>query len=488
MKLHEIEFKRRCSINYYRNKKLMLGEMSFFLDWVNDNRGDPYTEISNDTSIKETIADGKYSLVANADGVKTRLIGEYFPFANYELELESFTGGKVGVIVSSPIGELSVYLTKSAVEITCASGEKEVFPAKWNKGEALCVAFQSQGLAVYLKKGEVYKRVGCLRAKMVPALRDEKLFRSTKVFLTASLPKKKSVVFTSVKYYLDCGLSQADMKPVRYEDGTPIVENGKIFLSMTTRNEVGGFQSMWSWNYTTCEFNLEGALFFDAGDGLWCGDVAASVIYDRTSSTWRIWMCSFSHNHVLARGTSVSDPRFGINVIDVELLPVMPDDGDRTQFAGFSGDEDPDLILVDGKWHLTICRLFPESKGYHYCHFVSDNPFDGFTFVDKTPGTQKTGGLFIPTDEGIVFACGSDFNKRAIYDVYPIDDFTDCKNLRCDYDDGGFRGWGTIMMLPVGSRYQYVWITFDRHNAYEHNNWSYGNLYVFVSDTFKLDK
>ena len=488
MKLNEIQFKRRFSVNFYRNKKLMLGEMSFFRDWINDNRGDPHTEISTDTAIKETIAGGKYSLVATAEGVKTRLIGEYFPFANYELEMDAFTGGKIGIIVSSPVGEVTVTLSKTAVEIDCFTGEKASFPAKWEKGDALSVSFQSQGIAVYLKKKGIYERVGVIRAKAMPTLREEKLFRSTKVFLTVSLPKKKSVVFNSVQFFLDCGLSQADMKPVRYEDGTPIIENGKIFLSMTTRNEVGGFQSMWSWNYTTCEFALEGALFFDAGDGVWCGDVASSVIYDRTAGVWRIWMCSFSHRHVLGRGISLSDPRFGINVIEVETLPVMDKDGDRTLFAGFEGDEDPDLILIDGKWHLAICRVFPESNGYHYCHFVSDNPFDGFTFVDKTPGTQKTGGLFIPTDEGVVFSCGSDFSKRAVYDVYPLDDFTDCKNLTCDYDDGGFRGWGTVMMLPVGSRYQYIWITFDRHNAYFDNNWSYGNLYVFVSDTFKLEK
>ncbi len=488
MKLNEIEFKRRFSVNFYRNRKLMLGEMSFFRDWVNDNRGDPHPEKDVISGLTETISENKYSLLGESGGVSTRLVGEFFPSATYEATIDSLNGGSVGFLLTSPLCEFSISLSNKEVKLGFKGETEETYPVKWKNGSSLCVSFQSSGVTVYLKQGDFYDRVCSMRNDLFRELRNEKVFRASKIWLVTTLNKGDGVVYSAVKYYLDCGLSQADMKPVRYEDGTPIVENGKIFLSMTTRNEMGGYQSMWSWNYTTCEFALEGGLFFDVGDGYWCGDIASSIIYDRTAGLWRIWVCSFSHNHILARGTSIADPRFGINVVDVKLLPTLPDDADRTTFAGFSGDEDPDFILIDGKWHLTICRVFPETNGYHYCHFVSDDPFDGFTFVDKTPGTQKTGGLFIPTDEGVVFACGSDFNKRAVYDVYPLEDFTDCKNLKCDYDDGGFRGWGTIMMLPVGSRYQYVWITFDRHNAYEHNNWSYGNLYAFVSETFKPNK
>lgn len=498
MKLHEIEFKRRFSVNCYHNLKLKLVEMSFYKDWVNDNRGDPYPVLSADGDIKESVGLGKYSVSSKAGGKVTRLLGEFFPYGMYEIEVDDIKKADVGFTITSPVGNASFLISQNIVTINVPNVNTYVdLDSPLRKGDALVLHFYSGGYALYLKRDNAYDLIveetgaELVEQGMSPnifnELRSEKLFRQSKIFVTCDLQKGGKAVISRAEGFLSCGHSQADIKPVRYEDGTPIIENGKVWMTMTSRYEMGGCQTVLSWNYTTCEFALEGALFFDVGDGLWCGDVAASVIYDRTASVWRIWYCSFSHNHILARGTSVADPRFGINVIDTELLPLAPEDGDRKAFAGFPGDEDPDLILVDGKWHLTICRNLPEAPGYHYMHFISDNPMDGFTYVDHTPGTEKTGGLFIPTDEGIVFACGSDFGKRAVYDVYPISDFTDCHNLKCDYDDGGFRGWGTIMMLPVGSRYQYIWLTFDRHNG-SRGNWSYGNLHAFCSDTFKLEK
>jgi hypothetical protein len=107
-------------------------------------------------------------------------------------------------------------------------------------------------------------------------------------------------------------------------------------------------------------------------------------------------------------------------------------------------------------------------------------------FVDRTPTGEKTGGLFVKTEDDYRFVCGSDFGSRARYDVYPLEDFSAYERLQCDYDDGGFRGWGSVMLLPVGGRRRYVWITFDRHNASSYN-WSYGNLYVFDSDYIKRE-
>lgn len=47
-----------------------------------------------------------------------------------------------------------------------------------------------------------------------------------------------------------------------------------------------------------------------------------------------------------------------------------------------------------------------------------------------------------------------------------------------DFDDGGFRGWGTIIPVELGSRKRYFWLTFDRHKGSNYN-WSYGNIYCF---------
>ena len=46
MKLSERTFHRLFSINLYKNKRLQLGEMSFFKDFTRETRGDPYPVLS----------------------------------------------------------------------------------------------------------------------------------------------------------------------------------------------------------------------------------------------------------------------------------------------------------------------------------------------------------------------------------------------------------------------------------------------------------
>jgi hypothetical protein len=273
------------------------------------------------------------------------------------------------------------------------------------------------------------------------------------------------------------------MRPVKYEDGTPIVENGRIFITATARNTEFKHQVVLSWCPTACDFKLEGALFFDMGDGYLCDDVASSVIYDRNAGEWKIAMCSFSRGHVVGFGKSISDPRFGINIIDIKTMPLAKEGDDKTKFVGFEHDEDPEFVFYNGCWYFAICRS--GEGGYHYYHFKSSD-FENFEFVAATDGYDKTGGSYVRTADGVYFCCGSDFKKRAVYDLYSIDNLgAPIKNLECDFDDGGFRGWGSIVMLPVGSRYKYFWITFDRHLG-SHFNWSYGNIHVFESESFKL--
>ncbi|MBQ9773506.1 MAG: hypothetical protein IJW30_02475 [Clostridia bacterium] len=314
---------------------------------------------------------------------------------------------------------------------------------------------------------------------MLDAYRKEEIFEHATVSLQMQMSGSASCSLERVEWYLCGGISHADIKPIRYEDGTPMIERGRIFLTVSSRTEAEMYQSVLSWDPTLCDFRMEGAIFFDAGDGYWCSDVASSILFDRNRNEWLVWFCSFSHGHVLGRGRCPTDPRFGIHVIDARLMERV-ENATLTDFVGVEGDEDPDIVYLDGKWHLAICR--PESDtGYHYYHFVSDDPFDGFVYVDRTPTGEKTGGMFVKTEHGYSFACGSDFGSRSRYDVYPMNDFSTHGSLQCDYDDGGFRGWGSVMLLPLGSRHRYVWITFDRHNASDYN-WSYGNLYVFDSD------
>ena len=71
--------------------------------------------------------------------------------------------------------------------------------------------------------------------------------------------------------------------------------------------------------------------------------------------------------------------------------------------------------------------------------------------------------------------CGNDFKSRANYRIYTKNNMYTAK---FDFDDGGFRGWGTLMPIKFGSRTRYFHMTFDRHNGSDYN-WSYGNIYCY---------
>ena len=571
-------------------------------------------------------------------------------------------------------------------------------------------------------------------------------FMNAGVSLYVALPAGGRAAVSRAESFLDGGLSHADMKPVRYEDGTPILENGRLFLTLSSRLQAGAYQYVVSWNPSTCELRPEGAIFFDYGDGRWCADVAISLIYHRERREWLFWATAFSHGHILCHGTSAGDPRFGITVLDATLmeaqkpgsdvsnggLPIQtsgaemadglaqtkdcacgkagaarasaPDevlsaqaggrvaemdgglartkdcacgkvgaarasasddvlsaqagwrvaeiadgqtrtedcacgkagaarafasddvlsvqaggrvaemadgqartkdcacgkvgaarafasddvlsvqagdcgakmdggqtrtedcacgkvgaarafvsdevlsvqaggrvaemDGgqaqtkecacgkagaarafasddvlsvqvgaarasasddvlsvqaggrgasvaeldDDTLWLAKTGDEDPDFTYdrERGKWYMTICRSV-KGAGYRYFLFESDEPFSGYRHVCHTESGENTGGLMVRIRGRRALVCGSDFKARAEYRVYPLGDFSHFQRLTCDFDDGGFRGWGSLMPVPCGNRTKYVWMTFDRHNGSDYN-WSYGNLYAYEAE------
>ena len=79
----------------------------------------------------------------------------------------------------------------------------------------------------------------------------------------------------------------------------------------------------------------------------------------------------------------------------------------------------------------------------------------------------------------LYFVCGNDFKKTSEYRVYSKNGMV---TASFNYPDGGFRGWGSVFPVRVGSRIEYYWLTFDRHNGSSYN-WSYGNLYCFEMTT-----
>ena len=626
---YELYFHRLFSINPYRSLRMKLCEMSFCKDWPHTDRGEPYPIVREvGAALGEKLEGGRIAFSADAPGERARLIGRFFPYASSEVCVDALDGegARVGLEFAARSGSGSPYTAEDApglcVFVERAGAEVCVCHEEFVGGRSLGVvrhgtrAFTPGGVLFVSAHGAFFdvslgrEFVCTIQAEGFSDICCRSAFMNAGVSLYVALPAGGHAAVSRAESFLDGGLSHADMKPVRYEDGTPILENGRLFLTLSSRLQAGAYQYVVSWNPSTCELRPEGAIFFDYGDGRWCADVAISLIYHRERREWLFWATAFSHGHILCHGTSAGDPRFGITVLDATLmeaqkpgsdvsnggLPIQTSgaekdgelaqtkdcacgkagaarafasdevlsvqagvarmsasdevlsvqaggrvaemaDGqaqteecacgkvgaarafasddvlsvqvgaarasasddvlsvqagwrgasvaeldDDTLWLAKTGDEDPDFTYdrERGKWYMTICRSV-KGAGYRYFLFESDEPFSGYRHVCHTESGENTGGLMVRIRGRRALVCGSDFKARAEYRVYPLGDFSHFQRLTCDFDDGGFRGWGSLMPVPCGNRTKYVWMTFDRHNGSDYN-WSYGNLYAYEAE------
>lgn len=497
------------------------GSLSFDSEESGTDGRDMASTGSPSFNSEESGADGRATASAGLLGERARQIGRFFPYATSEVCVDELDGegARVGLEFSARSGHGSPYTPENAptlcVFLERAGAEVRVCHEEFVGGRSLGVirheayAFTPGDTLLVSAHGVFFdvspagRFVCTIQADGFSEICRRSAFMNAGVSLYVGLPAGGRAVVSRAESFLDGGISHADIKPVRYEDGTPIVESGRLFLTLSSRLQAGAYQFVVSWNPSTCELKPEGAIFFDYGDGFWCADMAISLLYHRERREWLFWATAFSHGHILCHGTSAGDPRFGITVLDATLMAaqrtgVAADDAlsvqaggrgagiaeldDDTLWLAKTGDEDPDFTYdrARGKWYMTICRSV-KGEGYRYFLFESDEPFSGYRHVCHTETGENTGGLMVCIRGRRALVCGSDFKARAEYRVYPLGDFSHYERLTCDFDDGGFRGWGSLMPVPCGNRTKYVWMTFDRHNGSDFN-WSYGNLYAYEAE------
>lgn len=472
MKLSDMTFHRQWSMSTYKDQKLMLGKMTFTKNFVTipEGRGDTYPILAKSEGTSEDVLCGRYT----ANGQVSRMFCQFFSFATYELAARR-ESGKLGFLFHLPSIQATVTLEDDGIVLIC--GEQcERAPLTEDLGDevTLIVSCRPGAFDIYFKIDDTVRFHHTFAVAAFAYSHSYKEFSRGYVALTVD--GKSSV--GAVEAYIDNGISFADPRPIRYENGEVMVEDGKVYLTASVRMQQRSFQGVFSWIPGTAELKLVGAIFYDAGDGLWYGDVAASILYHRTEKRWLLWVCSFGHDHMLAHASFEGDPRFGINVIDITLAKQHEGDYDYEAWATRVGDEDPDFFYNEqtGKWNMAICRLdkTPGRRNhYRYAFFESDRPFEGYTFVGMGQDGAETGGSFVRVDGEQYFICGNENVND--YRIYSKDGM---QNAKFDFPDGGFRGWGTLIPIKKGSRTRYFWITFDRHNGSDYN-WSYGDIYGF---------
>ncbi len=477
MNIEELFFKRNFSLCLYKNLKLKLASADFSNDITETERANKYPVMYSEGIYSENVSKGEYFFEGiNASVI--RYISPLYPSVANEVTLKELHG-ECGFLFEHNGDSVKIMLNNTDGLHVCFEygGETETVNAdgKLTEGLRFSVLVRKNFFDVYINRNGFSEYVHTFSADKFSDSSYEKFFKSTSVGLVFS----GKVVCAGAEVYADSGIAQADIRPVCYENGDVIFENGKVFLTASLRYQAGGCQGVLSWVPGTAEFELTGVLFFDTGDGKWENDIASCLVYDRNIRKWLLWYCSFSHGHILGHACFDGEPRFGRNVIDTVLVEKLPENADFTAFGGRFGDEDPALTYDEQrkKWLLAVCRVSPDGH-YRYYFFESDNPFDGFICVGSGVPGSETGGSFFRYDGELYFICGNGAGEKSCYRAYKYGRFDKVVKLSCDRNDGGFRGWGSVFSVKQGSRERIYWLTFDRQNGSE-INWTYGNLYCF---------
>lgn len=472
------EFKRKFAVSMYKNMGIPLGEMSFLKDFVNDTRGDLYPIVEKSADCVECVRDNRYHIFS---GKAERVFCQLFPFATFELAAQKVCG-ELGFVFRLP--DVSASIT-----MVCEEGNRYLLYRCGQRTERIDMPdgfTEESPWLVSLRPGhfDIYYRK-CGAAKYLFTV-EEPLFASSNRYAAfkdgnVSLFARGEVSVISVSSCLDNGISVADFRALKYEDGSVIFENGKVYFTASIRTHAGSYQAIFSWVPGTMQFEMTGGLFFDHGDGFWREYIASSLLYNRITKSWYVWTSSFEHAHILAYGQFEGEPRFGVNVADVKIMEQAGEGASDTEFLGFVRDEDPDLVYdsENDRWLLAVCRIDKKTKKYVYVFFESKDPFENFRYIGRgVEGASETGGSFLRVDGEIFFVCGNSFERRSEYRIYGREGM---KEAKFRYPDGGFRGWGCVIPVRLGSRTRYFWLTFDRHNGSDYN-WSYGNLYCFEAE------
>lgn len=475
MDFSDLFFRRKFSLCLYKNLKLRLAAAEFSKDITETGLANKYPIMFSFGEHSEKVSGGEYFFDG---GAVCRYIAPLYPSAMNEVTVRSLHG-ECGFVFAHSGDSVKITLENTdelSVLFECAGREEKIpLSGDFTDGTRFSVLVRKNFFDVYLSRNDFPEFVCTFSADEFSESSCESFFSETSVGLFFS----GKAVCAGAEIFYDSGIAQADIRPVCYENGEVILENGRVFLTASIRFQQGGCQGVFSWIPGTAEFELTGVLFFDAGDGRWENDVASCLIFDRRAQKWLIWMCSFSHGHILGHAQFDGEPRFGRNVIDITLVPPLPEDADFTEFGGKSGDEDPAIVYDEErkKWLLAVCRVSPDGH-YRYYFFESDNPFDGFVCVGSGAAGSETGGSFFRYDGVLYFICGNGAGEKSGYRVYKYGCSDKPQKLRCDLPDGGFRGWGSVFSVKQGSRERVYWLTFDRQNGSEYN-WTYGNLYCF---------
>lgn len=450
--------------------------------------------ISHSGAQKSTIEIKDERLVISATGETLTSIwfGGFNPFATYNLDLASLNGkGAVGFEFSDPsrgdrfrilvefeqdkISDITQEILIAGALISKKSIATNLHP-RLSPPNRIILQMLGSGLTLFLQQGGLPVPIGQSDFAQEIDLREKRIIHTFQSHFLAQF-QGGAISVTEVQAGFSSGMGLADIRAITYEDGTPLLDQGRLWYTMTMRGRAlpHHVQGVLSMDPTVFDLRLEGIIVFDRSDGILRNEVASHIFYDRKEKVWRGMTTGFSayalpnEKKQLLAIESEKDPRFGFSIMKA------------TPF-GIVGDiEDPHIIYDEhaGKWRILTCE---NNDGYKAIMLESNYWNKEYVRIAGPVSYNSTGTSIQRIGKHLY--CFSGSKDRKIY-IYTYPDLREAGTLQMDLppwdSESGTRVWPNVIELPEAYPFRYVALMMDRFNypGLQGPNWSYGALYLY---------
>ena len=420
-------------------------------------------------------------------------IGGFNPFATYDVQFNGAHGNalEAGVEFATPDNRHRVIMLACFNQDVCNSLRWQVFvdgEEKQNETIALAdpvkgafifrVQMLATGLNVFAEQDGVSRTVLIRDFSELIDLRKKQHIQTFEFRLLTRMSAGDSIAVKDARSSLTTGVGQADICALTYEDGSPILDQGRLWFAMSIRGRdlPHPLQGIFSMNPSVFDLRLDGVVVFDRDDGLLRNEIGSHIFYDRNADEWRGLTVGFSAYGDPEEGppkllwavSSKRDPRFGFSIMSAKAADI-PEVG-----------EDPHLVYDAnaGKWRLLACANgevgFPAAL---YESDAWDGPYEMIAGPAKVNGT---GCLLQKFGDDYYCIFGSSERKFYVYSYPELKELGALDMFRPPWDEAcNTRCWPNVIPLPDGFPAPYIALSMDRANYPGLGGWTYGALYLY---------
>ena len=473
-------------------------------DSINLGVEHPVIRVSGETTAYR-VNQGTLTASAKTRSESALWVGGFNPFATYDVSFNDSHGNSLeaGVEFATPDNRNRMILLASFKQDVCTAIRWQVVVAGEEKQNEIItledavqgaflfrVQMLGTGLNVFVEQNGVNRVVATRDFSELIDLRKKEHIRSFEFRLLTKLNAGESVSVRETRSSLMTGAGQADICAMTYEDGSPFLDQGRLWFTMSIRGRglPHPMQGILSMNPSVFDLRLDGIVVFDRNDGLLRNEIGTHIFYDRNDKEWRGLTVGFSAlgdpgpnpPKGLWAVSSKHDPRFGFSIMNAKPADI-PNVG-----------EDPHMIYDAnaGKWRLLACMV--GDVGWPAGLYEAETWDGPYTLIAGPAPVNGTGCLLQKFGNDYYCIFGSSDRKFYVYSYPDFEELGALDMFRPPWDEedpkSNTRCWPNVIPLPEGYPAPYIALSMDRVNYPGLDGWTYGALYLYhgypVSNNF----